>query len=507
MGGDLLIAPLLLVAAAPLNLRELPAKVRGACLLAALVGTSVIVFAIDMPIKYMLFPPMLWAALRFRQVGAGRVELFGHLHRSCVHRCGARGLHSRLDRRCASSDADFHRCRCCYVPAAGGNQQPAEARRGELRKAHEGLEETVRERTAVLERSNTELALQGEIAANMAEGVMVVSPQGTIAYANPTFETMFGYGPGELDDKPVSVLNAANGSTPEEPRRRSSGNSSTKACSAANPQHQKDGTPFWTHAEVSTFDRREIGGKSGSRSRGTSPSRSSARKPMRGYERSWSRPATRSSYVDGRHRHVLEPRRGASLRLHRRRDDRPVDRPADPGGQAPTESATYCRSSTREEPSAPKRAPAPGRKLGLGLDHRFPGQGQERGGRRLYGDPQRRHRAASSGRGAGEARVTARRRQRVAHIGSWSGTSPPTPFPGQTSSSASRLRDDEFDGSFEAFMECIHPDDRELVDGIVKKAFRDGDAVRVLHRCVRPHERSAHSTPTDGSSLTTMAAR
>ena len=153
----------------------------------------------NQPIKYLLFPPMVWAALRFRQVGAALSSLIV-ISIGVVFTAAGAGpfMQSSIDGALLLTQTfiGVAAVTCLLLAAITSEQKLAEAN---LRRAHEGLEATVRERTAELERSNAELALQGEIAANMAEGVMLVSPDGTIAYANPTFEQMFGYEPDELD--------------------------------------------------------------------------------------------------------------------------------------------------------------------------------------------------------------------------------------------------------------------------------------------------------------------
>ncbi len=70
--GDLMVAPLLLVLFAWRRARLTTAQlIEGAALLTALAGASVVVFVAGAwRYPYLLFPPLLWAAIRFKSVGA-----------------------------------------------------------------------------------------------------------------------------------------------------------------------------------------------------------------------------------------------------------------------------------------------------------------------------------------------------------------------------------------------------------------------------------------------------
>jgi integral membrane sensor domain MASE1 len=71
MGGDLLVAPVLLVAAAGRPFRGLPGHAIEALALAtSLVVLSVVVFHQETNLAYLTFPLLVWAALRFWQPGA-----------------------------------------------------------------------------------------------------------------------------------------------------------------------------------------------------------------------------------------------------------------------------------------------------------------------------------------------------------------------------------------------------------------------------------------------------
>ncbi|MEE9152259.1 MAG: DUF835 domain-containing protein [Thermoplasmata archaeon] len=110
----------------------------------------------------------------------------------------------------------------------------------------------------ITERKNAEekLRLNKQMLDHMAEGVTLIrSDNGIIIYTNPAFNKMFGYGPGEMVGKHVSVVNAPTDKSPEE--------TANKIMSILNESRElvielenirKDGTLFWTQATVSAFE-------------------------------------------------------------------------------------------------------------------------------------------------------------------------------------------------------------------------------------------------------------
>jgi integral membrane sensor domain MASE1 len=71
MGGDLVVAPALLVAATHWPYRRAPGRLlEAAALVAAVVGVSALVFSQSAAITFVVFPLLVWAALRFWQPGA-----------------------------------------------------------------------------------------------------------------------------------------------------------------------------------------------------------------------------------------------------------------------------------------------------------------------------------------------------------------------------------------------------------------------------------------------------
>jgi integral membrane sensor domain MASE1 len=71
MGGDLVVAPALLVAVTHWPYRRAPGLLLEAVVVAlAMAGLSVLAFTSTVPYTYLVFPPLVWAALRFWQPGA-----------------------------------------------------------------------------------------------------------------------------------------------------------------------------------------------------------------------------------------------------------------------------------------------------------------------------------------------------------------------------------------------------------------------------------------------------
>jgi len=105
------------------------------------------------------------------------------------------------------------------------------------------------------------LRLSREVLSHVSEGVCLVrASDGVIVFSNPWFDKMFGYLSGELLGKHVSIVNAPADKNPEETAQE------IAAALHASGQwegevynRKKDGTPFWSHASVSTFAHPQFG--------------------------------------------------------------------------------------------------------------------------------------------------------------------------------------------------------------------------------------------------------
>ena len=70
LSGDLIVAPALFVAATHWPFRRAPGRPLEAVVLTALVvGISLLIFSTDTPRTYLIYPPLVWAALRFGSPG------------------------------------------------------------------------------------------------------------------------------------------------------------------------------------------------------------------------------------------------------------------------------------------------------------------------------------------------------------------------------------------------------------------------------------------------------
>lgn len=110
-------------------------------------------------------------------------------------------------------------------------------------------------------KAEAEVSINAAVFNNLAEGVYIIGLDDLkIKWANPVFEKMFGYDKGELTGKQVDIVNAPSDMTPEETRE-----AITRLLVETGEWHgevqnvRKDGTHFWCHANVSTFDHPEHG--------------------------------------------------------------------------------------------------------------------------------------------------------------------------------------------------------------------------------------------------------
>jgi DNA repair protein RadC len=105
------------------------------------------------------------------------------------------------------------------------------------------------------------LHLQSRIEANMSAGYsFVTAGDAVIRYANPKFEAMFGYEPGEMIGKHVSILNAPSEKSPEETAETIQGLLDKNGEWKGEIKNiRKDGTPFWCYANIFAFDHPDYG--------------------------------------------------------------------------------------------------------------------------------------------------------------------------------------------------------------------------------------------------------
>jgi PAS domain S-box-containing protein len=106
-----------------------------------------------------------------------------------------------------------------------------------------------------------ELRFHGAILSQMEEGVVLVRAEtATIVYVNPKFEQMFGYATGEMTGMHVSRLNAPTAKSAEEAAREIMAALKDKDIWTGEIQNRKkDGSTFWCHAIISTFEHHSYG--------------------------------------------------------------------------------------------------------------------------------------------------------------------------------------------------------------------------------------------------------
>lgn len=110
-------------------------------------------------------------------------------------------------------------------------------------------------------KAETELRFQSEIMRIMVEAVYLVRiADGIIVYSNSQFEILFGYGPGEMVGKHVSIVNVPFEKKTEETAAEIKKIISVQGHWEGEVENiRKDGTHFWCYASVSIFDHLQFG--------------------------------------------------------------------------------------------------------------------------------------------------------------------------------------------------------------------------------------------------------
>ena len=110
-------------------------------------------------------------------------------------------------------------------------------------------------------RAESELMLFGEIERSMSEAFYLIRvSDGVIVRSSPVFDRMFGYEPGELLGKHVSIVNAPGDENAEAVAGEIIGSLiRTGGWSGEVHNIRKDGTTFWCHAVVLTLEHPQYG--------------------------------------------------------------------------------------------------------------------------------------------------------------------------------------------------------------------------------------------------------
>ena len=105
------------------------------------------------------------------------------------------------------------------------------------------------------------IRLQSQIANNLTEGINLVKlDDATIFYTNSRFDNMFGYETGELIGENVNILYAPSEINPEEMKKEITSALQTEGqWSGEIHTIKKDGTPFWSRLEITSFNHSEYG--------------------------------------------------------------------------------------------------------------------------------------------------------------------------------------------------------------------------------------------------------
>lgn len=124
-----------------------------------------------------------------------------------------------------------------------------------VRRALREAEERCKHRQA-----EDELRFHSQILEHLTEGVQLTNTQNErLVYANPTIEKMFGYEAKELIGKHVSILNAPGNPSDDIVREIVAALRADGEWKGTVHNKRKDGTLFWTHANISSFTHPQYG--------------------------------------------------------------------------------------------------------------------------------------------------------------------------------------------------------------------------------------------------------
>jgi len=176
-------------------------------LLATLVGVSILVFSRDLPLTYLIFPPLIWAALRFRQLEASLASLI-------VASIAVLYTQADMGPFARSSPDDSLLYAQTFMGVAGmtallltaimSERRRADAR---LQRAHDELEVKVQKRTAELRRSYQRFQ---ELLESAPDAMVIVDENAEIVLVNAQVEAVFGYRREELIGRQIDILVPAN---------------------------------------------------------------------------------------------------------------------------------------------------------------------------------------------------------------------------------------------------------------------------------------------------------
>jgi PAS domain S-box-containing protein len=116
-------------------------------------------------------------------------------------------------------------------------------------------------RSRRLATANEEVQFLSAITANMSEGVVMVrATDSTIAYANTSYEAMFGFGAGELVGRPITDLIAPGPAPPDRTISEVRDALATEGTWRGEiHSRRKDGSAFWCALNVTEFDHPSFG--------------------------------------------------------------------------------------------------------------------------------------------------------------------------------------------------------------------------------------------------------
>jgi len=211
--GILLITPLVLTASSLMRIRGKRRLIELSCLVIGAAGSTLVIFSPRLGFMrpdvfaFIVFPFVLWGAIRFQSGGAAIVSLF--VSAITVWRT-AHGVGPFVQSDALHS-AMLLQAFLFVIAITGITLAAVIAERTELERkqsATEALNQSEKEYRSIVQSANEGISLLSQVVEQTADSVVITDCKGIIEYVNPAFEKTTGYSRAEAVGKTPRIISS-----------------------------------------------------------------------------------------------------------------------------------------------------------------------------------------------------------------------------------------------------------------------------------------------------------